>query len=503
MRRCGQLVCTASSSSIISIAMRKFLFLMLLLLCGCMLSCMDEEKFDTPAGATLDFSIDTLKFDTVLANVGTPTRYFMAYNHNKKGIRITDISFENGESRGFRVNADGLYINNGLQQPIERRKGDSLRIFVELTPEAYDRDEPVEVSARLIFTLANGMRQSVVLTAFSQNVNVMRNIHVMRDSILASGRPYLIYDSLTVAEGATLTLQAGAMLYFHSNAGLRVDGSLKAEGTLKQQIVFRGDRTDMMFENQPYDRVPNQWQGIRFTSSSYGNELNYCDIHSGNYGIVCDSSDASREKLRMENSVVHNMGGNCITLFSTNAFVGNTQITNAANYCIAVYGGNADFVHCTIANCYPFEARRDGALYYSNEFNGQPYPIEKLSVRNSIITGYSDDEIYGVKSEAYPKAAFNYGFYNSLLDTPEVDDEQIVGCKWDNSKNKVCREGNFPKFNNAALIYSFKLVKESPAVGLGDETVTSIYYPNDRLGRPRLADGHSDAGCYEFQETAR
>ena len=106
MRRCGQLVCTASSSSIISIAMRKFLFLMLLLLCGCMLSCMDEEKFDTPAGATLDFSIDTLKFDTVLANVGTPTRYFMAYNHNKKGIRITDISFENGESRGFRVNAD-------------------------------------------------------------------------------------------------------------------------------------------------------------------------------------------------------------------------------------------------------------------------------------------------------------------------------------------------------------------------------------------------------------
>ncbi len=478
--------------------------LMALFVCGCLFSCMDEEKFDTPAGAALDFSIDTLKFDTVLANVSTPTKYFMAYNHNKKGIRITDVGFGSDGSKGFRVNVDGLYINDGLLQPIERRKGDSLRVFVELTPEAFDKDEPQEIYAHLIFTLSNGIQQKIVLTAFSQNVNVMRNVRITCDSILTAKRPYLVYDSLTVAQGATLTLQAGTKLYFHSDAGLRVDGSLKAEGTLEHPIIFRGDRTDLMFENQPYDRVPNQWQGIRFTASSYANKMNYCDVHSGNYGIICDSSDINREKLKLENSVIHNVGNNCLTLFSTKAFIGNTQITNAANYCIAIYGGNTDFVHCTIANCYPFEATRSGALYYSNEFNDLPYPIEKVFFRNSVITGYSEDEIYGNKSEKYPDAAFNYGFYNSLLDTPEIkDDEQIVNCKWDNPKNKVCREGNFPKFNHAALIYSFRLVKESVAINLGDETITSIYYPNDRLGYPRLFDGQSDAGCYEFQESPK
>ena len=477
------------------------IFLIVLLACSSLYSCLSEEKFDTSPDAILDFSTDTLKFDTVLANIGTPTKYFMVYNRNNKGIRITDVSFENNESKGFRVNVDGLYINDGLAQPIESRKDDSLRVFVELTPEAFDNDEPQEITANLLFTLANGNQQKIVLTAFSQNIIILNGTHITQDSTFSARRPYLIYDSLTIDSGATLTLQPGTVFYFHSNAGFRIEGTLNAEGTLEQQIVFRGDRTDMMFENQPYDRVPNQWQGIRFTSTSYGNKLNYCDVHSGNYGIICDSSDTDREKLRLENSIVHNMKDNCLTLYSSNVFVGNTQITNAANYCVEVYGGVSDFVHCTIANCYAFDALRKGALYYSNIHNNYIYPLHQIRFRNCLITGYSDDEIFADKSEEHPNAEFNYSFYNCLLNTPEItDDEQIVNCKWDNSKNKVCREGNFPKFNSAALLYGFTLVKESSAVGLGDATISSIYYPNDRLGYPRLTDGQSDAGCYEYQK---
>lgn len=462
-------------------------------------SCMDEESFDTPAGASLEFSADTLRLDTVLAGVGTPTAYFMIYNPGRKGVSITNIYFKNGKNHGFRVNVDGMYIDKGLSQSIDCRGKDSLRAFVELTPQAFDDDSPAKIAATLMFQLANGVEQPVELEAWSQNVVVLRAAHISDNITFDSKRPYLIYDSLTVDKGATLTIAPGVRLMFHSDAGMRVDGTLKALGETGRPVVFRGDRTDLMFSNQPYDRVPNQWQGIRFTSESYGNIMNHCDIHSGNYGVVSDSADVSREKLRMENSVVTGMSGNALTLFHSKVFVGNSQITNAGGDCVVVCGGDVDFIHCTIGQFYPFSGNRGSALSYMNEYNGAAYPLEKLYFRNCIISGYADDEIFGYKSSVFQDAAFNYGFFNSLLDTPEIiDDSQVAGCAWDKSGNAVSRDGNFFRFDNATLLYDFRPVEKSLAVGLGDVSVTRQYYPVDRNGVDRLSDGRSDAGCYEY-----
>lgn len=462
-------------------------------------ACMDEETFDTGAGDMLTFSIDTLRLDTVLAGVGTPTRSFMIYNRNSDGVSITDVGFADGRSNGFRVNVDGMYINEGLSRSIDCRKDDSLRVFVELTPEAFDSDLPVEISTELVFTLANGVRQSVVLSAWSQNVTVLSHVRIQTDTVLTARRPYLIYDSLTVEAGATLTIEAGAVFYFHSDAGLRVDGILRAIGERGKKIVMRGDRTDLMFVNQPYDRVPNQWVGMRFGSESYNNVLNYCDIHSAGDGIVCEASDVTQTKLRMENTVLHNMGGDGLRAVSSKIFVGNCQITNADGNCITIYGGDAEFIHCTVGQFYPFDGMRGSALVYSNELNGEPCPIERLYFRNCIISGYAEDEIFAHASTSGEGVAFNYGFFNCLLDTPEiVDDAQVAGCAWDRTGNAVVRDENFRDFNTAYLLYDFRLVEKSLAVGLGDATVTAQYYPEDMNGISRLADGQSDAGCYEY-----
>jgi hypothetical protein len=479
--------------------MKKVFYLLLLTAAVLTMgSCMDDESFDTPESARLDFSVDTLRLDTVIAGIGTPTSYFMVYNPNSKGVSITNIYFKNNRSNGFRVNVDGMYVDGGLAQSVDCRSKDSLRAFVELTPEAFDDDNPVKISATLIFHLANGVEQPVELEAWSQNVVVLRAQHITDDVTFDRKRPYLIYDSLTVDKGVTLTIAAGARLMFHSNAGMRVDGTLKAQGEAGNPVVFRGDRTDLMFVNQPYDRVPNQWQGIRFTRESYGNVLNHCDIHSGSYGVVCDSADLSLEKLRVENSVLTGMSGNVLTLYHSKVFVGNSQITNAGGDCVAVYGGDADFIHCTIGQFYPFSGERGSALTYTNEYNHTAYPLEKLYFRNCIISGYADDEIFGSKSADFPDAAFNYGFFNCLLDTPEItDDSQVLGCAWDKTDNPVSRDKNFFKFDNATLLYDFRLSAKSLAVGLGDISVTSQYYPQDMNGVDRLSDGQSDAGCYE------
>ena len=88
---------------------------------------------------------------------------------------------------------------------------------------------------------------------------------------------------------------------------------------------MRGDRLENMFSQQPYDRIPGQWGGIVLDKGSYDNKLNFCDIHSGSFGILCDSSDITKEKLVVENSIIHNMSGDVLSVRASKVFVGNSQ----------------------------------------------------------------------------------------------------------------------------------------------------------------------------------
>lgn len=474
-----------------------FLFVML-----AFCACIDEEKFDTRAGARIEFSSDTLRFDTVVAAEGTSTRTMMVYNRNKDGVSITDVRFDGGKSKGFYVNVDGMYVNDGMSQTIDVRSDDSLYVIVELMPESFDKDYPVEIVQDLIFTLSNGVTQRLTLQAFSQDVVMLRAVHTQGNTVYDAVRPYRVLDSLTVEKGDTLTLEAGTRFLFHSNAFLRVDGTLICNGTLDKPVVLRGDRMDMMIEGQPYDRIPGQWEGVHFTSASYGNKMNYCDIHGAHNGIVCDSSDVSVEKLRLENSIIHNMRKNALCFYNTKAVVGNCQITNANLYCVDLYGGDVEFIHCTIARFYLFigSSLRGVALHYANYVGDVPYPIVGACFRNCLITGFREDEIMGETATGFEDVDFNYGFYSCLINTPEVDDDpQIENCLFDNSKSDVCREKNFVDyFNEETLLSSFSLVEKSQAIGNGDVSVSRNSYPYDRLGVPRLSDGMSDIGCYEF-----
>ena len=123
-----------------------------------------------------------------------------------------------------------------------------------------------------------------------------------------------------------------------------------------------------------------------------------------------------------------------------------------------------------------------------------------MSFRNSTITGYNDDDIMGWYSDESKGVAYNYSFSHCLLNTPKVDDDPgFVACAWESDSKETKRAANFPHFNLPELIFSFALAEKSLAVGIADPQLTSIYYPTDRLSRPRLTDGQSDAGCYEMQ----
>ena len=482
-----------------------FLLLYSIMLLG---ACMTDEEYTSSIDDRLTFSADTVRFDTVFSGQPTATTTFEVYNKSDKAIRIKDIHLEGLETSVFRVNVDGVFLENGRlsDQEMEIAAKDSMRVFVMANIAVQGSGDVRDWCDKLVFQTEAGAENVVFLNVSSQDARRFGSLIVDRDTTFTDELPYIIKDSLVVSKNATLKLSAGCKFYFGAGARLVVHGTLLAEGTLENKILMRGERTDYMFANQPYDRVPGQWGGIVFTAESHGNKINYCDIHSGECGLRCDSSYNDEEKLRMENTILHNMSEDGLRVKSSKVFVGNSQITNCGGNCVTLLGGNSTFVHCTIANFYVFTGGRGKALYYTNYYGNERLPLEEATFLNCIITGYSDDEIEGNASTENKDDAFHYLFQNCLLDTPAVEGEGIVNCYWDNNKDQheVWREGNFaPEFDLSRLIFSFALDEKSQAIGHADLSISRQYYPFDMNGRDRLLDESSDIGCYEYQESKK
>ena len=468
-----------------------------LLLCS-VTSCLDDEEYSLSPSDRLEFSEDTIALDTVISGQPTNTYTFQVYNHGKKSLRIPQVYLESGSASSYHVNVDGTYLEGGHGSDFEISDGDSMRVFLFLNAPDRDSDTPVVENDKLVFVTEAGVSQQVVLTASGQSVIPLKGMVVKQDTLLNARRPYQILDSLVVEENATLRLGAGASLLFHPEANFIVKGTVRAEGTAENPVLMRGDRLGNMFQKQPYDRIPGQWGGVELRETSYGNYFNFCDIHSGRFGLRCDSSDVEREKLRLENSILHNTQEDALQVRMSRVFVGNTQITNSGGNCVTLLGGNSTFVHCTIGNFYVFVGGRGTALAFSNMDGDIRLPLYKAAFYNSIITGFSSDELMGSKSERYEEDEFNYLFSRCLLNTPEYEDEKVIDCLWDNDEAEVYREKNFfPDFDTDQLIFTFGLAQKSQAINSADPIITAKYYPFDRNGRSRSLDDGPDLGCYE------
>ncbi len=462
------------------------------------MACIEEEEFASVSQPCLTFSVDSVDFDTLIAGQRSVTYSFRVYNPTNENLKITNVQFASMPVEVFRANVYGAYVGPEVTADFELRAKDSLTIFVDAMPPKTDEDEPTRYSGQLLFYLQGGAVQVLNLYAAGQNVVSHDGWVIDKDTVLLSKRPYHVKDSLVVMPGVTLTIEAGAVFLMSSTASVEVKGTLKALGTLEKPIMFRGDRMDDMFKDQPYDRISGQWGGVHFHSDSYDNHLDFVDVHSGTYGIYCDSSSVSQLKLKLENSIVHNVVADALRLYACTSIVGNTQLSNAGGNCVTVRGGNHQFVHCTLAQFYPFSATRGNALNFANFDGEHRYPLEKLSFVNSLITGYASDEIMGGSSDRYKEDAFNYSFEYCLLNTPAYDSPYVKNCVWDDGASGVSRADNFePAFDLDKLIFTFGLSEKSQAVGAADASVSSVTYPYDRHGIVRSAES-ADVGCYAF-----
>ena len=463
-------------------------------------ACTNEESFTVSSGARLEFSTDTVSFDTIFTSIGSSTQRMKVYNRNSKGIRISSAYLANGGTSGFRVNIDGQ--SGTTFSDVEIYNKDSIYVFVEVTVDPHDSDSPVLVEDSLIFNLESGVRQSVKLMAYGRDAIIMRGEHISSDTEFTKTRPYLIYDSLVVDSGAVLKLQPGSELYFHNEAKLIVFGELRSEGTLEEEVVMRGDRTDNILDGLPYDRLDAQWGGVVVKDGARC-VLNHTDIHGGRFGISCTSTKPETQSIEIENSVIHNVAGDGLYLENCSARVYNSQISNSKGYCVNVVGGNSDFVHCTIVQFYPWSGGYGNALLFTNVLGEETCPLQNASFTNCVITGGAKDEVFGERSddETVPFVyKFDHCFLNTVYDE-EDPDENMIDCVFENEENDCFRQSNFRKLDTDNYLYDFRLDSASLARGMADPVV-SAEYPLDRYGVSRVGNGvKPDAGCYQYVET--
>ena len=102
--------------------------------------------------ATLQFSQDTIMFDTVFTSIGSITKQLMVYNNNDFDI-YTNVELRENLEGNFRMNVDGepgSKINN-----VFIGSNDSIFIFLEVTIDPTNTNTPYLVTDSIVFTTGN------------------------------------------------------------------------------------------------------------------------------------------------------------------------------------------------------------------------------------------------------------------------------------------------------------------------------------------------------------
>jgi len=180
----------------------------------------------------------------------------------------------------------------------------------------------------------------------------------------SDGSPYLVQGKTTIADGATLTIEAGVRVELPESSSMFVYGQILALGTETDSIIFTASADSSWF------------RGIRFEYTSASNDtsyFNYCVFRYGKvYGDEPDCSGGAIASLffsklvidhclfdnneAIDISIYPNPAGGAIGLWSSSPVIRNSKFTNNTSFAagaIFCYEGshpvieNNEFYHNT------------------------------------------------------------------------------------------------------------------------------------------------------------
>jgi hypothetical protein len=469
-----------------------------------------EEIIATDSEIPLRFSLDTLRFDTVFTQAGSATRFFKIYNDLDETVIINSIGLEKSNSSFFRINVDGINMNEVEDVRIEPT--DSIYVFAEVT---IDPDNPLSISPFFIeeninITI-NNSNYKVLLEAWGQNANYIPNRESAgRVSLLSCDfntvtwddpKPYVLYGVLVV-DSCELVLPPGTEIYVHGgvainelgvfNDGLFIfleNGILKSRGTLEEPVLFKTDRLE-----EEFNEVQGQWTGILLRQGSKGNELIHTIVKNSIVGLSVDSAATAR----IISSTFAFTSGSGLTASQANIYAENSLFYQNGGAGLSLnFGGSYNFNYCTIANYNnqdPALTANNLKCYDENCVENKVLPLS-ANFTNCIFTGNDQDEIslFDATDGSDP-AFFNYSFKNCVVTVDELIDPEQFPNFFNNCENCLNVTRNDTLFLNLdENIYSL----DTMSVAL-EQAIPIQFITDDILGVMR-DQNTPDIGCYEFE----
>jgi len=442
-----------------------------------------KDSFITSSDASVNFSADTIYFDTVFVSTGSITQSVKIINTNNQKLLLTDVKLMGGSNSVFKINIDG---NSTTQENnITLEPNDSIYIFISvlINPNNTSLAFILQDSIQVAF---NGNQRYIQLQAYGQNAHFFNNKEISTNTSWPNDLPYVILGGLQIDSSIQLTIQQGCRIYFHANAPMIVNGTLNVQGADSARVYFLGDRLDV-----PYNSFPGSWPGIIFMSGSNDNVLQFAVIENGYEGVVAGNlSTDGNPKLALNDCIINNIYDAGIIGAQTNITAQNCLVRNCGRNIVLGYGGNYAFTNCTVAS-------------YSNNYISHTSPVLSISNYDSSSTLTAD---------------MNASFLNCIFwgGNGTVNNEVVVSkegnnifaidfsnCLWkmQNTPPNLTASGiltvdpMFDSVNNQSMYYDFHLKTGSPAIATG--VFTGI--PFDLDGNPRSVGNATDIGCYEKQ----
>jgi hypothetical protein len=377
-------------------------------------SCKKSLKFSKE---NLNFSTDTVVFDTVFTTVGSTTKRLKIYNPSNSTLKVEEIQLMGGNSSPFRMNVDG--VNGTFIKDLEMEKGDSLFLFIEVTLSVNNGVLPMIIEDRIRFK-TNGKDQYVQLAVWGQDAYF--HYKDVNSGTWPNDKPHVIYGYAAVDSAQTLNIQQDTKIHLHKDAILyNYKGTLNINGTYGHEVILQGDRLETYYQDQA-----GQYYGI-YMQEARPSKISHTIIKNGTAGIHLFSEDPSNSgyTLEIDNTVIYNNARYGIFIYSgAKVKAENCLIYKNKAYALFVLeGGDFNFNYCNLLGYASTD--QVPAVGITNFFkNSQGVlthkSINEGTITNSVITGNQATEL--VIATENPGGAYNlvFNISNCLIKSEEI-----------------------------------------------------------------------------------